>query len=47
MELLSRFKGKLLQARGVKSGEGAGDEEMKREEGEGDREEGMEGDIAW
>ena len=47
MELLSRFKGKLLQARGVKSGESEGDEETKRKEGEGDREEGIEGDIAW
>lgn len=45
MELLSRFKGKLLQARGVDLGESAGGDEEKREGG--DKKERMEGDIAW
>ena len=47
MELLSRFKGKLLQARGVESRESVGGDGERREEREGDKREGMEGDIAW
>ena len=44
MELLSRFKGKLLQAREVESRGSVGGDEERRGEGEGDM---RGGDIAW